>query len=177
MNEKMQKAESHKKEKLSSSEQIRRLTSEEYFKGQKEIQILLLKNEKALGRASEILKNQRTLDGKIVSTVKQMTEESMDAFPKHQGGLRHPAAIEDPREIVKKRDEEWEEYNDHCREEVNQTMEQIGNFCKKWELDFNPYFQENISSRALWKELQKAYHAKMFEVHSGYEGEPDLHDI
>ena len=99
----------------------------------------------------------------------------MNTFPEYEGGkIPHPAAIEDPREIIRQIDAEWEDYNRHYREDASQVLEKITHFCKKWELDFNPYFREDISAKTLWKELQKAYHARLFEMQSGFEGEPDL---
>ncbi len=170
--------ESGSKEKDSKSEQIGRLTSEEYFKGQKEIQLMLITNEKALEKGSGILKNRRALEEKTSGAVRDMVSGNMDTFPEYKKGeRRHAAAVGDPREFVAQADEEWKDYNEHYREEVARTLEKIGHFCKTWELDFNPYSRDDISPKILWKELQKAYHAKMFETQSGYEGESDFREM
>lgn len=170
--------ETGRKEKRLPTEEVTRLISEEYFKNQKELQLLLLKDEKALDEGSAVLKNRSVLNEKSTIATRRMMEAGMDTFPKYEGGnIPHPAAIEDPREIVGQIDTEWDGYNRHYREDVNHVLEKISNFCKKWELDFTPYFREDISAKTLWKELQKAYHARMFEMQSGYEGDADLNDI
>ena len=165
-----------KKEKLSPIKEVTRLRSEEYLKDQKELQLLLIKDEKALNQGSAILKNRNVLNEKSADAVRRMMKNKMDTFPENED-VSHAAAIKDPREIIKQLDVEWEDYNRHYREDAAQALEKISNFCKKWELDFNPYFCEDISAKKLWRELQKAYHARLFEMQSGFEDEPDLHAI
>ena len=55
----------------------------------------------------------------------------------------------------------------------------MSDFCQKYDLDFNPYFftADVAYATDLWKEVQKAWFAKKYELSSNVEPANNLHDI
>lgn len=180
-----QRMESAQKSELSNEEQIKRLRSAEYFAEQKNIQLLLLKNERALGKASEILSDRRIFEEKVVKAVRQMMTNNINTFPddkksdiQDRGSGPHALATEDPRKIVMKMDSEWKEYNERYRDDVGHLFGVMDAFAKKYELDFNPYFRDRVDADTLWKDLQKAYEARLFELENDINSkEHDFRDM
>lgn len=185
MTNEAQHIESAEKSELSNEEQIKGLRSAEYFAEQKNIQLLLLKNERALGKASEILSDRRIFQEKIVKAVRQMMTDNINTLSDYKkndtqesGSGPHALATEDPRKIVTEMDLQWKEYNERYRDDVGDLFSVMDTFAKKYELDFNPHFRDRVDADILWKDLQKAYEARLFELENGVNGkEYDFRDI
>lgn len=178
-------AESAEKSELSTEEQLKRLRSEEYFAEQRNIQTLLLKNEKTLGNASKIFYNRRILGEKLIGAVRQMMANGMDTFPEYKkndtqdtGSPVHALAVEDAREIVRQIDSEWKEYDERDRDDVGRLFGVMDTFAATYQLDFNPHFRERVDADILWEDLQKAYEVRLFELQNDIKGkEHNFRDI
>lgn len=164
---------------ISPAEMLKHLRSEEYFADQKKIQLALVVNEKALRSATQVFRNRRNVGEVLITDIGRMTDEGMNTFPeydKNESG--YALAVQDPRKTVKQIRSEWEAYSRDHRDDVGALFETMSIFCKKYGLDFNPYFRDDVDAQTLWHELKKTYGARMFELQNNMlPGENNVHDV
>ena len=158
-----------KEEARNTKEEKKRLTSEEYFESQKEIQRELLRNEELLSKFAESQHDISKLQSDLDIAVRRMMRENMNTFPTYEKGeSRHAIAIPDPREIVMEIESKETLVPPKDRDTIHVLSRRIASFADTYNLDL-PNMWAVKDAGKMWKEIQKAYHARMFELQSGLE--------